>query len=81
MSAFLEENSSLNGQRSSLPSTLEANGQNISSEEGSVRENVTLGMFSVVFKINFVPVYKYQPLVWVGSGDRSHFPQPCFEMS
>ncbi|NWZ92763.1 CE295 protein, partial [Nesospiza acunhae] len=39
--AFLEENSSLNGQRSSLPSTLEANGQNISSEEGSVRENVT----------------------------------------
>ncbi|KAL9865521.1 centrosomal protein of 295 kDa isoform 3-T3 [Geothlypis trichas] len=43
VSAFLEENSSLNGQRSSLPSTLEANGQNISSEEGSVRENVTLG--------------------------------------
>ncbi|XP_036244005.1 centrosomal protein of 295 kDa [Molothrus ater] len=42
VSAFLEENSSLNGQRSSLPSTLEANGQNISSE-GLVRENVTLG--------------------------------------
>ncbi|NXV61498.1 CE295 protein, partial [Molothrus ater] len=40
VSAFLEENSSLNGQRSSLPSTLEANGQNISSE-GLVRENVT----------------------------------------
>ncbi|XP_071288867.1 centrosomal protein of 295 kDa [Agelaius tricolor] len=42
VSAFLEENSSLNGQRSSLPSTLEANGQNIPSE-GLVRENVTLG--------------------------------------
>ncbi|NWY24335.1 CE295 protein, partial [Pheucticus melanocephalus] len=42
VSAFLEEkNSGLNRQRSSLPSTLEANGQNISSEEGSVRENVT----------------------------------------
>ncbi|XP_059321958.1 centrosomal protein of 295 kDa [Ammospiza nelsoni] len=43
VSAFLEENSGLNRQRSSLPSALEANGQNISSEEGSVRENVTLG--------------------------------------
>ncbi|XP_064575007.1 centrosomal protein of 295 kDa [Zonotrichia leucophrys gambelii] len=43
VSAFLEENSSLSRQRSSLPPTLEANGQNISSEEGSIRENVTLG--------------------------------------
>ncbi|XP_030819321.1 centrosomal protein of 295 kDa [Camarhynchus parvulus] len=43
VSAFLEENSSLKRQRSSLPSSLETNGQNISSEEGSVRENVTLG--------------------------------------
>ncbi|NXF15481.1 CE295 protein, partial [Rhodinocichla rosea] len=42
VSTFLEEeNCGLNRQRSSLPSTLEANGQNISSEEGSVRENVT----------------------------------------
>ncbi|NXO83625.1 CE295 protein, partial [Sitta europaea] len=42
MSTFLEgENSSLNGQRSSLPFSLETNGQNITSEEGSARENVT----------------------------------------
>ncbi|NWR13988.1 CE295 protein, partial [Emberiza fucata] len=42
VSAFLEEDDSgLNRQRSSLPSRLETNGQNISSEEGSVRENVT----------------------------------------
>ncbi|KAI1242057.1 hypothetical protein IHE44_0005573 [Lamprotornis superbus] len=42
MSTFLEgENSGLNGQRSSLPSSLETNGQNITSEEGSARENVT----------------------------------------
>ncbi|NXM20158.1 CE295 protein, partial [Ploceus nigricollis] len=42
VSAFLEkENSGLNRQRSSLPSSLETNGQNISSEEGLVRENVT----------------------------------------
>ncbi|NWY89587.1 CE295 protein, partial [Loxia curvirostra] len=41
VSAFVEEkNSGLNGQRSSLPTNLEANGQNISSEEGLVRENV-----------------------------------------
>lgn len=66
MSAFVEEkNSSLNRQRSSLPSNLEANGQNVSSEEGLVRENVAPGMFSVVFRISFVPVYKYQALVWV----------------
>lgn len=49
MSTFLEgENSGLNRQRSSLPSSLETNGQNITSEEGSARENVTSGMFSVV---------------------------------
>ncbi|XP_053790250.1 centrosomal protein of 295 kDa isoform X3 [Vidua chalybeata] len=42
--AFLEEeNSSLNRQRSSLPSSLETNGPNISSEERLVRENVTPG--------------------------------------
>ncbi|NWT35289.1 CE295 protein, partial [Cardinalis cardinalis] len=42
VSPFLEEeNCGLNRQRSSLPSTLEANGRNISSEEGLVRENVT----------------------------------------
>ncbi|NXR26270.1 CE295 protein, partial [Cinclus mexicanus] len=42
MSAFLEgEDSSLNEQRSSLPSSLETNGQNIASEEGSARENAT----------------------------------------
>ncbi|NWS83751.1 CE295 protein, partial [Toxostoma redivivum] len=42
VSVFLEgENSGLNGQRSSLPSSLETNGQNITSEEGSARENVT----------------------------------------
>ncbi|NXE65328.1 CE295 protein, partial [Calcarius ornatus] len=42
VSTFLEEeNSSLNRQRSILLSSLEANGQNISSEEGLVRENVT----------------------------------------
>ncbi|NWR96808.1 CE295 protein, partial [Motacilla alba] len=41
VSTFLDEkNCSLNRQRSSLPSSLETNGQNISSEEGSVRENV-----------------------------------------
>ncbi|XP_021400656.2 centrosomal protein of 295 kDa isoform X4 [Lonchura striata] len=44
VSAFLEEeNSGLNRQRSSQPSSLETNGQNISSEEGLVRENVTPG--------------------------------------
>ncbi|XP_068037609.1 centrosomal protein of 295 kDa isoform X2 [Anomalospiza imberbis] len=44
VSAFLdEENSGLNRQRSSLPSSLETNGQNISSEERLVRENVTPG--------------------------------------
>lgn len=49
MSTFLEgKNPSLNGQRSRLPSSLEANGQNIISEEGSARENVAPGMFSVV---------------------------------
>ncbi|XP_041343092.1 centrosomal protein of 295 kDa isoform X5 [Pyrgilauda ruficollis] len=43
VSTFLEEeNSGLNGQRSSLPSSLETSGQNISSE-GLVRENVTPG--------------------------------------
>ncbi|NWV64922.1 CE295 protein, partial [Malurus elegans] len=42
MSAFLEvENSGRNGQRSTLPSSLETNGQNITSEEKSVRESVT----------------------------------------
>ncbi|NXT15659.1 CE295 protein, partial [Prunella fulvescens] len=42
VSTFLEgENSGVNRQRSSLPSSLETNGQNISSAEGSVRENVT----------------------------------------
>ncbi|NWS32913.1 CE295 protein, partial [Polioptila caerulea] len=42
MSAFLEqENSSLNGQRSNLPFSLETNEQNITSQEGSARENVT----------------------------------------
>ncbi|NWU44624.1 CE295 protein, partial [Hylia prasina] len=42
VSTFLEgENSSLNRQRSSLPSSLETNGHNITSEEGSARENVT----------------------------------------
>ncbi|NXE33503.1 CE295 protein, partial [Ptilorrhoa leucosticta] len=43
VSTFLEvENSSLNGQRSSLSSHLETNGQNsITSEEQSARENVT----------------------------------------
>ncbi|NXB39667.1 CE295 protein, partial [Eulacestoma nigropectus] len=43
MSAFLEvENSGLNRLRSSLPSSLETNGQNnIASEEESSRENVT----------------------------------------
>ncbi|NWZ78103.1 CE295 protein, partial [Poecile atricapillus] len=42
VSAFLEgENSGLNRQRSSLPSNLETNGQNITSEEGSARENTT----------------------------------------
>uniref|UniRef100_A0A8C9U6B0 ALMS motif domain-containing protein n=1 Tax=Serinus canaria TaxID=9135 RepID=A0A8C9U6B0_SERCA len=44
VSAFVEEkNSSLNRQRSSLPSNLEANGQNVSSEEGLVREDVAPG--------------------------------------
>ncbi|XP_056358260.1 centrosomal protein of 295 kDa [Oenanthe melanoleuca] len=44
VSTFLEgENPGLNGQRSSLPSSLERNGQNITSEEGSARENVTPG--------------------------------------
>ncbi|XP_039574506.1 centrosomal protein of 295 kDa isoform X1 [Passer montanus] len=44
VSTFLdEENAGLNGQRSSLPSSLEKSGQNISSEEGLVRENVTPG--------------------------------------
>ncbi|NWT94078.1 CE295 protein, partial [Urocynchramus pylzowi] len=42
VSSFLKgENSGLNRQRSSLPSSLETHGQNISSEEGSVREDVT----------------------------------------
>ncbi|NXD96258.1 CE295 protein, partial [Chaetorhynchus papuensis] len=43
VSTFLEvENSSLNRQRSSLPRSLETNGQNnIASEEESARENVT----------------------------------------
>ncbi|NWV43189.1 CE295 protein, partial [Grantiella picta] len=43
MSTFLEvEDSGLNGQRSTLPSSLERNGQNhIISRKGSVRENVT----------------------------------------
>ncbi|NXO67036.1 CE295 protein, partial [Phainopepla nitens] len=42
VSTFLEgENSDLNGQRSSLPSSLETNGQNIASEEGSARGSVT----------------------------------------
>ncbi|NXC94163.1 CE295 protein, partial [Certhia familiaris] len=41
-STFLEgENSGLNGQRSSLPFSLETNEQNITSEEGPARENVT----------------------------------------
>ncbi|NWV17904.1 CE295 protein, partial [Origma solitaria] len=42
VSTFLEvEDSGLNGQRSTLPSSLETNGQNdITSREGSVRENV-----------------------------------------
>lgn len=49
MSTFLEgENPSLNGQRSRLPSSLDANGQNVISEEASARENVAPGMFSVV---------------------------------
>ncbi|XP_058714763.1 centrosomal protein of 295 kDa isoform X2 [Poecile atricapillus] len=44
VSAFLEgENSGLNRQRSSLPSNLETNVQNITSEEGSARENTTPG--------------------------------------
>ncbi|XP_030125202.4 centrosomal protein of 295 kDa isoform X2 [Taeniopygia guttata] len=44
VSAFLEEeNSVLNRQRSSQPSSLETNGQKISSEEGLIRENVTPG--------------------------------------
>ncbi|NXY52539.1 CE295 protein, partial [Callaeas wilsoni] len=39
---FLEvENSSWNGQRSTLPSSLKTNGQNMTSEEESARENVT----------------------------------------
>ncbi|KAM7066032.1 centrosomal protein of 295 kDa isoform 1-T1 [Acridotheres tristis] len=43
VSTFLEgENSGLNGQRSSLPSSLKTNGQNITSED-SARENVTPG--------------------------------------
>ncbi|NXP61875.1 CE295 protein, partial [Chloropsis cyanopogon] len=42
VSTFLEgENSGPNGQRSSLPSSLGTNGQNITSEERSARENVT----------------------------------------
>ncbi|NXD24351.1 CE295 protein, partial [Spelaeornis formosus] len=42
MSAILEgENSSLNEQRISLPSSIETNGQNMSPEDGSTRENVT----------------------------------------
>ncbi|NWW01377.1 CE295 protein, partial [Oreocharis arfaki] len=42
VSAFLElENSSLNGQRSSLPRSLETNGQNSITSEESARENVT----------------------------------------
>ncbi|NXI20468.1 CE295 protein, partial [Irena cyanogastra] len=42
VSAFLEgENSGRNRQRSSLPSSLETNGQNITSGEGSAGENVT----------------------------------------
>ncbi|XP_059673083.1 centrosomal protein of 295 kDa [Gavia stellata] len=45
MSMFLQVgNSSLNIQRSSLPSSLETNGpSNITSEEESIKENVTLG--------------------------------------
>ncbi|XP_066031788.1 centrosomal protein of 295 kDa isoform X2 [Chamaea fasciata] len=44
VSAFLEgENSGLNRQRSSLPSGLATNRQNITSEEGSARENDTPG--------------------------------------
>uniref|UniRef100_A0A8C3QEM5 ALMS motif domain-containing protein n=1 Tax=Cyanoderma ruficeps TaxID=181631 RepID=A0A8C3QEM5_9PASS len=43
-STFLEgKNSGLNRQRSSLPSCLETNGQSITSEEGSARENTTPG--------------------------------------
>ncbi|NXN77868.1 CE295 protein, partial [Bombycilla garrulus] len=42
MPTFQEgENSGRNGQRSSLPSSLETNGQNIASEEGSARGSVT----------------------------------------
>ncbi|NWR50854.1 CE295 protein, partial [Regulus satrapa] len=42
MSAFQEgEHSGLEGQRNSLPSNLETNGQNITSEAGSARETVT----------------------------------------
>ncbi|NXT65875.1 CE295 protein, partial [Chaetops frenatus] len=42
VSTFLEgESPSLNEQRSSLPSSLEINGQTITSEEESARENVT----------------------------------------
>ncbi|NWX26238.1 CE295 protein, partial [Notiomystis cincta] len=42
MSSSLEvENNGLNRQRSSLPSSLETNGQSITSEEESARENVT----------------------------------------
>ncbi|NXQ23938.1 CE295 protein, partial [Alaudala cheleensis] len=42
VSAFLEgENSCLNRQRNSLPCSLETNGQSITSEEGSTRENGT----------------------------------------
>ncbi|XP_066197413.1 centrosomal protein of 295 kDa isoform X1 [Sylvia atricapilla] len=44
MSTFLEaKNSSLNRQRSSLPSSPGMNGQNITSGEGSARENATPG--------------------------------------
>jgi len=50
MSTLLEVgNSSLNTQRSCLPSNLETNRpKNITSEEESVKENVTLGTYSIV---------------------------------